>query len=366
MNKAIVNFFKFLFFLGIGVGILYIVYRNQNASFLADCIAGGSLPEECPPLWQKILNDFKSVKFFWIAMVMLAFMISNWSRASRWNMLIEPLGYRPRLSNAFLSVIIGYLANLALPRIGEVVRAGTMARYERIAAEKVMGTIVVDRAVDLLSMAVVIGLALLVEFDTLWGYLSSSGRAGTATDSSFWQSPLFWICLAGGLALWVGYLLREQLKKSPLYIKLANIVRGFAEGLRSIGKLERPSRFILHSINVWLMYYLMTYLCFFAFEPTSGLGMKAGLMVFVFGALGILIPSPGGMGTYQWLAVQALALYNIEGDDAFSFANILFFSVQIGCNVIFGIIAWLLLPLINKEYQPVHLQSSDHVVTTER
>ena len=97
---------------------------------------------------------------------------------------------------------------------------------------------------------------------------------------------------------------------------------------------------------------MMTYLCFFAYEPTAGLSPVAGLMVFVFGAFGIVIPSPGGMGTFHFLAIQALAMYGISGGDAFSFANILFFSVQLGCNVVVGIVALIILPIINQNYNP--------------
>ena len=213
----------------------------------------------------------------------------------------------------------------------------------------------VDRAVDLLTMLLVIGLALLFEFDILWSYISGALDAGENEPSiGLWQNPFIWFVIAGVLGILVIYYFRNQLKQSALFLKMANILRGFVEGLRSVGKLERPGLFVLHSLNIWFMYFLMTYLCFFAFDPTSGLGMGAGLMVFVFGALGILIPSPGGMGTYQLLVVQALGMYQIAGDDAFSFANILFFSVQIGCNVVVGIISWLLLPVLNRNYEPQH------------
>jgi len=81
----------------------------------------------------------------------------------------------------------------------------------------------------------------------------------------------------------------------------------------------------------------------------------AALLVFVFGSFGIIIPSPGGMGTYHAMAMAALAIYGIKGDDAFSYANIMFFNVQIVTTIIFGILSLILLPLINKNYHPTHV-----------
>ena len=93
----------------------------------------------------------------------------------------------------------------------------------------------------------------------------------------------------------------------------------------------------------------MTYLCFFAFEPTSHLGPIAGLVVCVFGTLGMVFPSPGGIGSYHLLVSQALIIYGINSADAFSFSNIIFFTLQIFGNILFGAIFFILLPLVNKK-----------------
>ena len=140
--------------------------------------------------------------------------------------------------------------------------------------------------------------------------------------------------------------------QSGIYRKIVNIVQGFIEGLATIRKLDRPGLFLFHSANVWVMYFVMNYLCMLSFAPTADLAPLAALMVFVFGAFGIVIPSPGGMGTYHWLAIQALALYGVDSNDAFSFANIAFFSVQIFYNIIFGLTAFLIIGWLNKNYHP--------------
>ncbi len=353
MKQVISNFLKFLIFLGIGLGILYYVYLRQDAAYQEDCILKGIPPEQCD-LIQKILGDFSNANYFWIALVLICFMISNVSRNARWLMLLKPLGYTPRFINGYCSIMIGYFANLFLPRIGEVVRAGTISRYEKMAPEKVMGTIVVDRVVDVLSMLIVFGIAFICEAGTLWDYINKlrSGNEG-ATEGEGMKLLLI-LALVGFLGLLVLFLLRKKLMQLALYGKIVNIVKGLWEGVQTIRQVEKPWQFLLHSINVWLMYYLMTYLCFFAFGPTAALGVGAGLIVFVSGALGILIPSPGGLGTYHFLVTEALMIYGLNEADGFSFANILFFSVQIGCNVFFGLIAYLILPMINRGYHPKH------------
>ncbi len=335
-----------LLFLAIGSVILWLVYRHQARAYEAQCALDGVPADECS-LLAKIAADFASVHYGWIGLVLLAFLVSNVSRQVRWQMLLEPMGYRIRPLNGFLSIMLGYFANLGFPRIGEVVRGGTLARYERIPVEKVMGTIVVDRAMDFLSLFAVIGLALALEFDTIAAFLRDKA---VLPEADLLRSTWLWGGMAGlALVGGVSWQRRAQLMQWPLAQKVVAMARGFAQGLRSVRQVRRPFWLLVHSLNIWLMYFLMTWLAFFAFEPTSHLPAVAALLVFVFGSLGIVVPSPGGMGTYHAMVIAALALYHVSGDDAFSFANILFFSINIGCNILFGLLALVLLPLINQQ-----------------
>lgn len=335
-----------MLFLSVGLVILYFVYQNQDTAYQESC-AQRNIPADDCSLIGKVANDFASANYFWILLVLVAFTISNLSRAIRWNMLLRPLGYQPRLINAFLTVVLGYFANLGLPRLGEVVRAGTMARYEKIPLQKVVGTIVVDRTIDVISILLVTGLAILLEFDTMWQFIDEN----VSLSDRFGGGGTILLILGGlGLSsLLLFYILRKRIAKMAWFQKIAGILLGFWEGIKSIGQLERPWLFVLHSINIWLMYFLMTYLCFFAFLPTAHLSPLVGLVVFVFGGWGIVIPSPGGMGTYHFLVQTALGMYGISGEDGFSFANIAFFSIQLGCNVLIGLLALVLLPMINRE-----------------
>ena len=145
------EFLQFFLFTGVGALILYLVYKSQNAAYIADCALKGIPADQCS-LWEKLKSDFSQVNYWWVAAIVIAFIISNILRAHRWLMLTETLGVKGKMSNAYFTIMVGYFANMGLPRIGEVVRAGLFAKYEKIGPEKVMGTIVVDRILDLLSL----------------------------------------------------------------------------------------------------------------------------------------------------------------------------------------------------------------------
>lgn len=349
MKKKLTNLLKFVIFLGVGVGILYLVYQNQNAAYQEDCQLKGVSAADCQ-LIDKVIDDFTKVNYFWVIMILVAFLISNVSRAIRWKMLLKPLGYRPRFVNAFFSIILAYFANLGLPRVGEIVRAGSLAKYEKIPAEKVMGTIVTDRIIDVISILIVTFLALFFAKDVIWTFFKENASIGSKIDS---MRVLVLYLL--GLFIFIAALFftfKKQITQSKIYKKILHIIIGFGEGIKSILQLDKPWLFVLHSINIWTMYFLMTYFGFLTFGPTAGLPMVAALVVFVFGSWGIVIPSPGGMGTYHFLVGLALGIYGVNQADGFSWANIVFFSIQLGCNILIGILALLALPIINANYEP--------------
>lgn len=334
--------------MGIGVSILYLVYQKNSATYLAACMEEGKSAADCV-LWKKLLQDFQTAKFSWLILVISLFTISNVSRAVRWNMLLKPLGSNPKFLNSFCCIAIGYFANLGLPRSGEFVRAITFSKYENIGFDKVMGTVVVDRIFDVLSILIVTGIAMIIEFDKIWGFFGPYLNVG--------YNLIYFLGGMAGLGILL-FLLRKKIAETKLFKKVYSLFKGFVDGLLSVRKIEKPFWFIFHSVNIWLMYYLMTYLCFFAYEPTASLSPVVGLMVFVFGAWGIVIPSPGGMGTYHFLTQTVLGFYGVKEVEAFSFANISFFTIQLFTNVIIGILSLILLPLINRNYKPVPIKEA--------
>mgnify|MGYP001174182594 FL=1 len=153
------------------------------------------------------------------------------------------------------------------------------------------------------------------------------------------------LVLGGGLA----WLFRKKIAALPLFQRIANLIEGFWDGLRSVFRLRNAGLFVAYSVGIWLMFYLQCWFNLKAFPPTAHLDPGAALMVFVFGTLGFVIPAPGGMGSFHALAIAGLALYAIDGSDAFSYANIAFFAIQIFYNIVAGLLALLLLPVLNKK-----------------
>lgn len=351
MKKVLLNLVKLILFFGIGFGILYLVYQKENTKFLEQCKLDGTPMADCS-LPQKLINDFASADVFWILVIMLIFTISNFARALRWNMLFHPMDIFPKLYNSFFTIMLGYFANLGFPRIGEVIRAGTFSRYEKIKIDKVLGTIVVDRVMDVLCLLVVILLALALEYDKIYEFLGPYLPEG---------SGLFLLGGIGIAGLVIAFLLRKTFFNSKIGQKVSGILSGFVDGLKSVMQLKSPALFGVYTFVIWFSYFLMAYLCFFAFEPTSHLGPTVGLMVFVFGAFGIVIPSPGGLGTYHFLVIACLTMYGISSDDALSYANINFFSLVLGCNVLLGVMSLILLPILNRNYEPIskELETAD-------
>lgn len=344
MNPLLRNLIKVILFLGAGLLILYLVYLNFNESYQAQCELDGIPPEECD-LIRKVITDFTTVNYFWILLVFTAFILSNVSRTMKWKMLLEPLGYKVSTANGFLSIMLGYFANLGIPRMGEVVRCGVLARYEKVPLEKVMGTVFMDRATDMIMMFLLVLFTLVMQYELLMGFLQENAEfALTPTGALL----IFLALLILFSLIWLSFRILRIFK--PAFAdKIIALGRGFLEGIKSIKRLKSPGLFIFHSIFIWVMYFFMTYLAFFSFAPTAELGVPAALMVFTLGTLGMLIPTPGGMGSFHYLAVVGLGLYGLSSADGFSFANVLFFSVQIGCNVTLGLLALILLPIINKK-----------------
>jgi len=352
VKNVIINILKFLVFFGVGAGILYLVYQNQNEAYMAQCALDGVPEGECS-LINKVVEDFRGLNYFWVFGVCAVFIFSNIMRALRWNMLLKPLGRNPRTINTFLTTMLGFFANLGLPRLGEVMKPVSLAGYEKIPVEKVLGTIVVDRIMDVLSLLILIGIAFALEFDTLWGYLNENMPE---SSGGLLTNPLILgIGLVSIIGLAILFVFRKKIMESAIYAKFLNLLKGFTDGILSIKKLDNPPLFIFYSIMIWVAYYVMYYMYLPAFGPTEDLGFTVALVVFVFGTFGIVIPSPGGMGSYHALVIAALAIYGITGSDAFSFANFSFFVTQL-VNVVLGLAAIVFLPIINKNYNPVAIE----------
>lgn len=350
MNRSSwIQAFRLLLFIGTGVVILGYIYFKQNQAYQSECALRGLDPATCQ-LWKKVVEDMSHVNPFWMCMALGVYLLSSLFRTWRWQILLEPIGVRTSTLPAFLSIIIGYFTNLGFPRIGELIRATSLAKYEDVEISPVAGTVVTDRIADTLVFAIAILVAIFLSYDVLGGYLHDLlHKSETGKTNNTWI-----LVLGGGILLMtmLGIWLWKYAAKSVFGLKIIETLRGLLRGIASIRSIRRPYAFIALSLMVWLMFYLNMWFSLLAFPPTAMLPWKAALVVFVVGGLGYLLPSPGGMGTFHFLAMQALALYAINANDGFSFANILYFSVQ-SSNIVIGILAFLWLPILKKQKKSI-------------
>ena len=241
--------------------------------------------------------------------------------------------------------MIGYFANLAIPRIGEFIRAGVISKYDDINFETSFGAIVLERLVDVLMLLIAITLMVILGGPKIMDYLEANSVITT--------QQIIYLAIFGVFALGIGFYIYKRLVKAQSQNKIVKFIQskvaGFSEGINSIRTVENKAMFWFYSIGIWVGYFLMTWLAFFAFTPTANLGPVSGLVSFVFGGLGIVFPSPGGLGSYHFMVSQSLMLYDVNPADAFSFAFILFFTISIFCNVFFGLVSLIMLPLFNRK-----------------
>ncbi len=322
-------------FVSFGALLLYLVYKNQSNSFLEQCLTENGPEANCDYL-EKILNDLKQAKISWVILSVLLYILSNIIRAARWQMLFKPLGYNVSFANSFFATMIGYMVNLGLPRAGEIAKIAALSRNENIEIEKVAGTIVVDRSMDFICLFIMILLGVLFEYDAIVGFVMQEG------SFPFEYLPLLLVPLAG----FIWFMRIRKTSQNKFILKINGLVEGFSAGVMSVFKMKNKILFLLYSVGIWLCYYLMTYVVFFSFPPTAHLSPVAGLVVFVFGALGMVIPTPGGAGSYHYLIAKGLELYGVT--DGFVLANIIFIPIQLVGNIILGVISYALLPSFRK------------------
>ena len=267
----------------------------------------------------------------WLAAMAVLSILSHVIRAERWRMLLKPVGFDARLSSSFLSLMVGYLINLIIPRGGEISRSYNLYKLDRIPVPESFGTVVIERIVDLICLVLVIVISFLFESKKLFEFINTLPLS-TGNGNKF-QILFIGILVIAVCALVLYWLFKrnEKLKK-----KVKKLWASFVEGVLSVFKLERKGLFIFYSGFIWLLYFAMSYAVLKAFPATSGLGFNAVLSLFAIGAIAMAAPLPGGTGSYHVLVPQGLFfLYNIPLPDAVAFTFI-FHGWQTALYILFG------------------------------
>ena len=261
--------------------------------------------------FKKIAGYFAKANYFWVFAAAVFGILAYWFRAVRWNLLLEPLGYKISNSNSFWTISFGYLMNLTIPRSGELARSTALFGVEKVPVEKSFGTIILERVVDLVCMGGFLGLTLIFKYDAILAfYKYVTQEKGNSAEPE--TGNLLYIII--GIALVVGilmFILRKNLEKFALYRKVVDFGKGIFHGLTSIFKLKQKFKFIWLSVAIWICYYLAAYLVCFALPETSNFTIADGFFIIVVGTLGMMVPASGGIGAFHFalkLGIMALFL----------------------------------------------------------
>jgi hypothetical protein len=280
-------------------------------------------------LWHAWEKSNKS----YLLLMAVAIMISNVIRAERWRMLLTPTNNHISLGGSFLSLLVGYLVNLAVPRGGEVSRCYNLYKLEKTPVEVSFGTVVVERIIDVICLMAVIAISFLVEWKKLKAFIDTLELPSeTGSFISPWKVIIFLVITVFALAI---YLLRKN-------EKFKKVINGFREGLLAVFQLKNKGLFIFYSIAIWALYFLMSYFVLKAFVETQHLGISAVLTLFAIGAIAMAVPLPGGAGSYHTLVPMGLvALYKLPQEDAIAFVFI-FHGWQTVIMIVGGVVSLII------------------------
>ncbi len=286
-------------------------------------------------------------KYFWLAFSIFLALLSHCSRSARWQMLLEPLGKKPSFANAFIITMIGYLGNLAINRLGEAMRVGLMTKYEDIPADKVLGTIIADRAFDVLCLLIVIFFSFVIYYDKLATY---GWEKLDLIYAKFAGLNVAFLAIIGivGLALLVFILSKSK----GIFGKLGGIARSIGQGLTSVKDVKNPALFIFHTVFIWLMYFGMITVCLYVLPETANLSPLTGFALLTFGSVAMIV-TPGGIGSYPIVIAEILLIFGISFEIGTALGWIIWAN-QTALVILAGLICWFLLPIINKNGSEKH------------
>lgn len=331
MKRTVIQILKYLVFISLGFLLLYFAFRGID--------------------FNSVKEGLRNANYIWVVPALIFSMFAFVSRARRWVLLIQPLGYNPSLRNSFFAMLTGYLANIALPRLGEVTKCVALGKKEKIPVDQLVGTVIVERTIDFVSLLLILVLMLFISSDTIGTFLYDNivYPSRLKIISLFGVTYVFWIIVVAALALFVFAIIkfRKKLATVKLFSKIFHFSRGIVEGVKAVFRLERKAEFLLHTVFIWINYILMTWIIVFSVESTSGLSFSDGVFLLVIGSLAMSAPVQSGIGAFHWIISRGLfVVYGIALEDGLVYA-IIAHETQLILVAILGAISFAM--LLNKQ-----------------
>lgn len=331
IKRRIIAFLQFTLFLGLGLFLVWWMIRGIDENG-----------------WEQIQSSLKKAKYWLFVPVLIILLASHYMRALRWKMLMEPLGYHPSKMNVFNAVMIGYFANLAFPRLGEVLKCTILAKYENAAPDKLVGTIVAERAVDLLCLMALFILTFLAQMDVVGTYASAliQNWMGTKGGSYTLQGIALLVLLLIIVAITLKWVFK-RFQHLSFFSKMNAVLKGIGAGLTSIRYLKNKKAFLFQTLLIWALYFAAARVGFYAMDEVAHLGFREALSILFFGSIGMII-TQGGLGAYAYAVQETLAWYQVPLLIGFTFGWILWIA-QTGVILLGGLISMMLLPITNRK-----------------
>jgi len=328
---------QYIFFLGLGFVLLWLSFHKLDMKLL----------------WKEI----ESADYKWLALAIGFAALSHIARAARWNLLINSMGYKTRLSTTFFSVMVGYMANTAVPRMGEFMRCGVLSKKEKIPFNALFGTVISERLFDMLVLLIIIFLVVIFQVELVGSFLSKIFKPlfhSASANITFLVVSLFLVILSFVLIIWLLYVYKEKIKKLPFYQKVRLFLDGLWSGIKTVLKMKQKWLFIFYTVIIWFLYALMTWVPTKMYAETSSLTFIDGVTLLAISSLGIVAPVPGGIGAYHIIVKSFLhSVYGINQIVAGSFAAINH-AGQTLFNVFMGIFSYFLLGILSKKQKPAN------------
>ena len=322
------NTAKIVFPLLLGGAILYWMYRDFDFQALSHV------------LWHEMDWTWMLLSF---PFGILAQMFRGW----RWRQTLEPLGERPRTQTSINAVFLSYAASLVIPRIGEFTRCGVLKRYDGVSFSKALGTVVTERAVDTLVVALFSGITLLLQVPVFRTFFNETGTSMDSILSRFSPAGYFVTAVCGLAAL---LLLHILLKNLSIYQKVKATLSGIWQGVISLKSVRNVPLFVFFTLGIWLSYFLHYYLTFFCFDFTEHLGLTCAMVTFVVGSIAVIVPTPNGAGPWHFAVKTMLILYGVADNEALYFVLIVH-TVQTLLVIALGVWAWVVLSFTRRDVE---------------
>jgi glycosyltransferase 2 family protein len=311
MKKSALTILQYLFFLGLGIFFVWLSVKGIGKAEM-----------------QKIRYSFIHARHWVIVPVLVMLLGAHYIRALRWKLMMEPLGYHPGTFNTWAAVMIGYLVNAGVPRLGEVVKCTLLAKYENVRADKLVGTIVVERIIDVICLLIVFFIALLLQGHIIGDYLGNLFSGFFHRKVSETSTPtLLVVGICAVLFILLFWWVLRRFGHIDMVAKLKHVLKGVAHGLSSIGEMKRKWLFIFYTVLIWALYLLSTTAGIYALQETDHLGLSAGLTTLVMGSVGMIL-TPGGIGAYPLLVAELMELYGLDKDTVGAALGWLLWSAQ--------------------------------------